>query len=137
MGSRGSTKNSSSKKHAHKLKRHKYPNGEWIYFCTLDCNYRSKVDTTLGVLAECWRCGKPFNMNEKSIRLLKPHCPACTKGKLKVSIDEIIPEVELNNLEHLEAVPKLDLDSFMDEFRRTLNVPSVDDSDDADAEDLL
>lgn len=70
-----------SKKHVHKLKRHKYKNGEHIYFCVNDCKFKVNTKLALGTTTECWKCKQPFSMNEYSIRLDKPHCPNCTKRK--------------------------------------------------------
>ena len=72
-------------KHIHKLKRHKYANGENIYFCqTARCPFRCEVHLALGKLSLCHRCGKPFEMNEASIRLDRPHCDGCTVKRIKV-----------------------------------------------------
>src|SRR5215831_7437891 len=68
--------------HAHKFKRAKFSNGETIYFCVSEtCEFRCRVELALGKPAVCWRCGEKFLMNEYSIRLMKPHCNNCTKGK--------------------------------------------------------
>lgn len=68
--------------HIHKLRRHRYKTGSSIYFCTLpDCNYKVSTELVLGKTSICNRCGKPFVLNEYSIRLAKPHCDACHRRK--------------------------------------------------------
>lgn len=74
--------NSKTKKHIHKLKRHRFGSGNTIYFCTLpDCSYKIKQPLALGKESICNRCGNAFIMNEYSIRLAKPHCTDCHKSK--------------------------------------------------------
>lgn len=80
-------------KHVHKLKRVNYRNGEKIYFCTLDCDYKVNAKVALGKPCQCWICGKAFNLTEKSLRLVKPHCNECTKTKgVAISLDEIMSQ---------------------------------------------
>lgn len=111
------------KKHPHRLKRHKFRNGEWIYFCTLDdCTFRAKTELVLGKTAQCWRCGNPFPMNEYSVRLMKPHCQDCTKGKKKnqITLEDIGISSEIPTQEN----PTMHIDSFMEGLRKAMNVPS-------------
>lgn len=80
-------------KHLHKLKRHTYKNKEQVYFCANGCGFRVKTNLALGLVSECWRCGKPFTMTEGSIRLAKPHCVDCTKREVpdkELLIDKIL-----------------------------------------------
>jgi len=95
-----------SLKHAHKLKRHKYKTGTKVFFCTLpNCTYRHDPDLTLGKATICWRCGKEFLQNEYSLRLAKPHCPACHKSDKPEM--ELAHEVRLPVLDELvELAPK-------------------------------
>lgn len=73
-----------SPSHLHRLKRHKYPSGNAVFFCTLpDCHYKIDVPLALGKRAECNICGEEFIMNEYTIKLVKPHCPNCGKVKVK------------------------------------------------------
>src|SRR5215203_1845718 len=70
--------------HVHKLRRHKYPTGTFVYFCALpDCHYKIEVPLALGKRAICNICGNEFIMNEYSIKLSKPHCADCGKVKVK------------------------------------------------------
>lgn len=73
----------SKQEHVHKLRRHQYPNGTKVYFCTLDCSYKIEAAFALGKKTICNICGDEFIMNEYSARLAKPHCIAC--GKMKVT----------------------------------------------------
>lgn len=75
--------------HIHKLKRIKFKTGNSVYFCALDCNFKIAVPLSLGKRVICWRCGEPFNMNEYSIRLARPHCEKCHKSK-----DGVSPEIK-------------------------------------------
>lgn len=67
--------------HLHKLKRHRYKTGSAFYFCVNDCSFRVATELSLGKTAECWRCGKPFRMNNYSLTLDKPHCEECHQYK--------------------------------------------------------
>jgi hypothetical protein len=70
--------------HTHKLRRHKYPSGNSVYFCTLpDCHYKIDVPLALGKRTVCNICGNEFIMNEYTIKLAKPHCLDCGKIKVK------------------------------------------------------
>lgn len=73
----------STKEHLHKLKRHVYPNGTKVYFCTNNCNFKVDVAFALGKEVLCNICDTPFTMNEYSIKLAKPHCANCGKMKVK------------------------------------------------------
>lgn len=70
-----------TKEHIHKLRRHKYPNGVKIYFCINDCNFKIEAAFALGKRVLCNMCGEPFEMNEYSVKLSKPHCGACGRYK--------------------------------------------------------
>ena len=70
--------------HIHKLKRHKYPSGNAVYFCTLpDCHYKIDVPLALGKRSLCNICDVEFIMSEYTIKLKLPHCNNC--GKVKIS----------------------------------------------------
>lgn len=71
-------------KHVHKLKKHKYPTGNTIFFCVLpDCHFKIDSALALGKRALCNICGNEFIMNEYSLKLVKPHCNNCGKTKVK------------------------------------------------------
>lgn len=70
--------------HIHKLKKHKYPSGNAVFFCTLpDCHYKIEAGLSLGKRAACNICGNEFIMTEYTIKLVKPHCPDCGKVRIK------------------------------------------------------
>jgi|SRR6187455_1572981 len=70
--------------HVHKLRKHKYPTGTMIFFCTLpDCYHKIDYMLALGKQTLCNICGAEFTMNETSLKLLKPHCEQCGKVKVK------------------------------------------------------
>lgn len=72
------------KSHIHRLKKHKYPSGNAVFFCTLpDCHYKIEVGLSLGKRAACNICGNEFIMTEYTIKLVKPHCPDCGKMRIK------------------------------------------------------
>jgi hypothetical protein len=76
--------NTKSKHSVHKLKRKIYKTGVRVYFCTRpDCHYKIECDMALGKVAMCNLCGNEFEMTMKSIRLDRPHCPDCSKVKVK------------------------------------------------------
>lgn len=70
--------------HTHRLKKHKYPTGNAVFFCTLpDCHYKIEAPLALGKRTLCNLCGNEFIMNEYTIKLTKPHCLDCGKVKVK------------------------------------------------------
>jgi hypothetical protein len=89
------------RKHIHQFRRKVYKNGEAIFFCILDCDYKINVDLSVGKESICNRCNKQFTMIEPSVRLHKPHCFECTKhyvmdgGKRRTrkERDEIVFEI--------------------------------------------
>lgn len=89
-------------KHTHKLKKHTYKTGSSVFFCTLDCSYKVSVELSLGKTSICWRCGKPFSLDEYSLRLVRPHCKNCHKFKNEVpSIAEINAGDQINTANDL------------------------------------
>lgn len=74
----------STLKHIHKLKKHKYPTGNAVYFCTLpECNFKGEVELQLGKQTICNICGAPFIINKYTLRLNEPHCPNCGRVEVK------------------------------------------------------
>lgn len=83
--------------HVHKFKRHTYKTGNVIFFCTLpDCSVKVAPALALGKRSICWRCGNPFEMNDYSVRLAKPHCSDCHKPKNQKFV-EPEPDIPLSN----------------------------------------
>ena len=98
------------KNHIHKFKRQIYKNtGSRFFFCTNDCDYKVACELSLGKTSICWRCDKPFQMNQVSMRLAKPHCPDCHRRKGdKVNavqqapkISELLSEANESSIESL------------------------------------
>ena len=67
--------------HVHKLKLHTFKNGTKAFFCVDDCDYRIDRELALGKMTICFRCGQPFQLNQYSLGLVKPHCEACHVSK--------------------------------------------------------
>jgi hypothetical protein len=63
--------------HTHKLKLHTFKNGTKVFFCIDDCDYRIARELALGKMTICFRCGNPFQLNQYSLNLVKPHCEDC------------------------------------------------------------
>lgn len=103
-------------KHTHKLKRLTYSNGESIYFCVLDCNYKIKVQLALGKNTVCWRCGREFPINEYSIRLAKPTCTSCKK--VKEESNDTTPKIQIPT------------DDLLTRFRKVLDINDEETTDD-------
>lgn len=81
----------SKKNHVHRLKRHRYKNGEVIFFCVKDdCSFKVNADLTWGKTAECWRCFAPFSMTNESKRQDKPHCEGCTGFRTEESYNKYL-----------------------------------------------
>lgn len=73
--------------HTHKLKMRKNRLGIKYYFCVDGkCTFEVLSEKCLGKITICWRCGKEFNLDVLSYRLVKPHCPECTKFR-KETVD--------------------------------------------------
>lgn len=103
--------------HVHKLKRHKYPSGNSVYFCTLpDCNYKVDVPLALGKRTLCNICNNEFIINEYVIKLAKPHCPDCGKVKVKDAEgnNRFVKKVTNQILSNVAAEVKQDLRSRLD-----------------------
>lgn len=103
--------------HTHRLRRHKYPSGNAVYFCTLpDCHYKIDVPLALGKRTLCNICGSEFIMSEYTIKLVKPHCPDC--GKIKVRDAEgnsrYVKKVSNNILTGIAMESNQDLRSRLD-----------------------
>lgn len=126
------------RKHIHQFRRKVYKNGEAIFFCILDCDYKINVDLSVGKESICNRCNKQFTMIEPSVRLHKPHCFECTKhyvmdgGKRRTrkERDSIVSEI-IDKLEIPVPVPKLKLskpvyDNETEELRKLLNDSDLD-----------
>lgn len=137
--------------HIHQFRRHNYKNGEQIYFCVLDCNFKVNVKLALGKQNICWICGKAFVLNEYSIRLAKPRCNNCRNVKIdketkqlvfpekpEFSVDSLnldlpvlnLPDVKAPNYEDLGTNPLDDLRRRLSEGTRTNFVPKPNDGND-------
>ena len=82
-------------KHIHKFRRHKYRTGSVVYFCAGgDCTIKMVPAMAIGKTSICWRCGEPFQMNEYSVRLAKPHCEKCHQPKASKDNKEEYTEEE-------------------------------------------
>lgn len=70
--------------HIHKLRKHKYPTGNAVFFCIMpDCHYKLDVALALGKRSLCNHCDAEFLMTEYTVKLNRPHCPNCGKIKVK------------------------------------------------------
>lgn len=73
-------------KHNHRLKKHKYKTGAEIFFCTLpDCHFKIEAALALGKVCVCNLCGEDFIMTERDTKRVRPHCPKCSKVKVRGS----------------------------------------------------
>lgn len=88
------------KDHTHKLKKHRFKSGNETFFCVDDCNYKVTPALALGKTTICWRCGESFNLNDYSLRLVKPHCEMCHKSKHAIK-NEILPPLSKEVKEQL------------------------------------
>ncbi len=71
-------------KHTHKLKKHQYKTGNWIFFCILpDCNFKIDAALALGKKCLCNQCNAEMTLNDYQLKLKRPHCDACSKRKIK------------------------------------------------------
>lgn len=78
------------RKHIHKFRkkdigRKNGPNDrkEFIVFaCSLpDCTYYIEEKLAEGKFCLCNRCGNLMTLTKEAMKLVKPHCPTCTKRK--------------------------------------------------------
>jgi hypothetical protein len=47
-----------------------------------NCPHYIRLELALGRICICWRCNLEFVLNQKHLKLKKPHCDACTKSRL-------------------------------------------------------
>lgn len=73
-----------SVKHIHKFRRHTYEKTKnSVFFCTLpNCHFKLEVPLAIGKESLCNICGEPFLMNERSLKLKKPHCNRCGRRRV-------------------------------------------------------
>lgn len=65
--------------------------GYVVYKCMLpNCPHFIRAELCIGRMSICWRCGKEFVMNEKTLQLVKVHCIECTKSKLESKLDALM-----------------------------------------------
>lgn len=103
--------------HTHKLKKHKYPSGTSVFFCTLpDCHYKIDAPLSLGKRTLCNICGDEFIMNESTVKLTKPHCLNCGKVMVKDADGKkrYIKKVENRILSTIASETSQDLRSRLD-----------------------
>lgn len=117
-------------KHIHKFQRKRYKNGTAAYICTQpDCYFKVLCEITIGKENICNRCGKPFLMNQYSIRLAKPHCPDCHESKLEqkrfVSPGLNAPNVQFT-IPDIKLPEPLRFDETISELKDKMQNPSVD-----------
>lgn len=133
-------------KHTHKLLRHKYKNGEMIFFCVKDeCKFKINTELSLGKSAECWRCGKKFIINAYSKRQARPHCADCDKVKVngrlvdKKDVKGITDNLNISErIDGNKTTTASSISSPADELRRKLllSIPEVMRSNDNESEDI-
>lgn len=67
-------------KHPHKYLRVKLNPSYKVYKCVKPgCGHFINVKLVQGQQAECWVCGDPFTMTQKTATLKKPHCGRCVR----------------------------------------------------------
>jgi len=83
--------------HLHKYKRTKLGDKGYIVFrCMVPgCNHYMRKELFVGTLCRCWRCEEPMVINSYMLRLVKPHCAACTKKKDKTHHKDVDKLTEL------------------------------------------
>lgn len=54
-----------------------------------NCKHFIRVELALDRLSVCWRCGREFQLNQKNIKLKKPHCGECTHSKLDKKFESL------------------------------------------------
>ncbi len=120
-------------KHIHKFKRHTYPTGGKIFFCTLpDCQF--KIETALAVGKEvlCNVCSNPFILTVAHLDKKLPHCPSC--GKMRVKIDGKVKYVNKIGLsqELLQEMAQDTTKSLRDRLDALTNPDTIEDEEEKD-----
>ena len=119
--------------HVHKLKRHKYPTGNTVYFCTLpDCHFKVDVALALGKRNICNSCGEEFILDEYSIRLARPHCRNCGKQKVRGEDGKnyYVRKTSSSLSREREEVTASIAEKSIDDLRLRLQLATISDSDD-------
>ncbi len=85
----------------HKFLRIKYKRRDGtdyvIFKCQIaGCSSHKPAALLVGEACECWKCGRAFQLNKRTLQLAKPHCVVCTgrsnafpKGKEHVDIKKV------------------------------------------------
>lgn len=116
--------------HIHKLKRHRYKNGTTVYFCIDNCGFKIGCEFSLGKVVKCNKCDQPFQMNEYSIRLAKPHCINCHNKKNKSNANTM-------ERESRPTINKLADNTISDLSSRLSSINQTRTAEDDDNEDAL
>lgn len=82
--------------HAHKYVRVRLGKKDYIVFRCVrpGCAHYIRQELVIGKIAQCWRCGDEFVMNQKTAMLKKPHCTKCTNSPGKVKAEPISMGIE-------------------------------------------
>lgn len=108
-------------KHIHKLKKHKFKNGEPVFHCVLpDCYFRIPCPLALGKQVLCNICDEPFLLNESNIRLARPHCANCGKKAVKIDGKKHFISKRANHI--LTSVAAEDVSSLRDRLDNVTKV---------------
>jgi hypothetical protein len=59
-----------------------------------DCTHFAKRSLIIGKRASCV-CGEPFVLDYDQLKLRRPHCPRCTRGKKQQQIVDLIRPEDL------------------------------------------
>lgn len=77
-------------KHIHKYKKVTFESGYVVLNCVLGCPHYIRREVAVGRMALCWRCERPFVLNESASQMAKPHCQRqdCSKTRKALSNED-------------------------------------------------
>lgn len=88
-------------KHTHQYIRKREKEKEDVFRCAhASCNHYLRKGYVEGKKSICNRCGNEFILTKKELKMAKPHCMACGRGKegTKIKVTEQFVEELMKEL---------------------------------------
>lgn len=75
--------------HIHRYRRVRLQTTD-VYRCILPgCRHYLRRAFAIGAISSCYRCGMPFELTKRNMKLDTPHCDSCYVRRKKKELEEI------------------------------------------------